>query len=283
MKEAEMESKSQWISRPHRIGLVVTGAALVVCLLGSGALLAEKDSGQEQLGTTREALRKWVDTRKTISRTKHDLDETVQMLKERIGVVRGEVQSLKRKTEESRSVIAEQEKKRDELKARLETLAGAADSLKPTIETLENRTVALLDRLPAHVREDRMISTLSKTFRGDPNDPNGVKKGSLSQRFQNVVGVLNKLNELSREIKVLPQRVLLPDGREAEVQAVFLGFGQAYYLGGRGKTAGIGRLSDDGKWTWVPANESAEEIARVMAILEDEKPAAFVQVPIEIK
>ena len=283
MKEAEMEPTSQWISRPHRIGLAAMGIVLVVCLLGSGALLAQRETAEQRLDTTREALRKWVDTRKTISRTKHDLDETVQMLRERIGVVEGEIQSLKRRTEESRSVIAEQEKKRDELKARLETLTGAADSLKPTIETLENRTVALLKRLPAHVRQDRMISTLSKTFQGDPNDPNGVKKGSLSQRFQNVVGVLNKLNKLSREIKVLPQRVLLPDGREAEVQAVFLGFGQAYYLGGSGKTAGIGRLSDDGKWTWVAANESAEKIARVMAILEDEKPAAFVQVPIEIK
>ena len=283
MKEAEMESRSQWISRPHRIGLAAIGIVLVVCLLGSGALLAQRETAEQRLDTTREALRKWVDTRKTISRTKHDLDETVQMLRERIGVVEGEIQSLKRRTEESRSVIAEQEKKRDELKARLKTLTGAADSLKPTIETLENRTVALLDQLPDHVRQDRMISTLSKTFQGDPNDPNVVKKGSLSQRFQNVVGVLNKLNKLSRAIKVLPQRVLLPDGREAEVQAVFLGFGQAYYLGGSGKTAGIGRLSDDGKWTWVAANESAEKIARVMAILEDEKPAAFVQVPIEIK
>ncbi len=283
MKRENMEPKPQWISRPHRIGLVAMGVALVVCLLGSGALLAEKDSGQEQLGTTREALRKWVETRKTISRTKHDLGQTVQMLKERIRVVEGEIQSLNRRTEESRSVIAEQEKKRDELKARLDKLTGAADSLKPTIDTLEKRTVALLKRLPAHVREDRMVSTLSKTFMRDPNDPNSPKSGSLSQRFQNVVGVLNKLNKLSREIKVAPQRVTLPDGREAEVKAVFLGFGQAYYLGGNGTIAGIGQLGDDGHWTWVPANESAEKIAQVMAILEDEKPAAFVQVPIEIK
>ncbi len=283
MKETDMKSNSHWISRPHRLGLAAMGVALAVCLLGSGALLAQKETSDQQLGTTREALRKWVETRKTISRTKHDLDETVQMLHERIRVVEGEIDSLQRRTGESRSVIAEQEKKRDELQARLAKLTGAADSLKPAIRTLETRTASLLRRLPAHVREDRMISTLSKAFMGDPNDPNSVGKGSLPQRFQNVVGVLNKLNKLSREVKVLPQRVSLADGRQAEVKAVFLGFGQAYYLGGNGKIAGIGRPSDDGEWTWVSANESAERIARVMAILEDEKPAAFVQVPIEIK
>lgn len=282
-----MEWKQHSTSRPRRTGLMVAGVAVAVSLLGGSALLAEKEARRERMNTTREALRKWVDTRKTISKTKHNLDEAVELLNERIDMVSSQIESIKERTKESRGVIAEQEKKKSRFEATLEKLSSAADSLDGTVDTLENRTAALLERVPRHVREDTMIATLSRSFTEDPNaakDPDsGKKKLSLSQRFQNVVGVLNKLNKLSREIKVLPNRVKLADGREAEVKTVFLGFGQAYYIGGNGKIAGVGRLGDDGKWTWSAANDAAEQIARVMAILQDEKPAAFVQVPVEIK
>jgi predicted RNase H-like nuclease (RuvC/YqgF family) len=239
----------------------------------------EDQRRRDQLMTTRAALSEITELNKTIAKTRRDLRESVQMLKERIGAVRGKIESTEKQTEQAREVIAEQKKKREELEGRLAKLKSAADSLNGTIATLETRTRSLLKRVPAHVREDQLISTLSQ---GIPKDPNQTER-SLSQRFQNVVGILNKLNELSGEILIVPEIRNLPDGSKAQVRTVYLGFGQAYYLGGNGTIAGVGNVGADGTWTWKPANDAAPAIAEVLSILDDEKPAAFVQVPIEIK
>jgi hypothetical protein len=74
----------------------------------------------------------------------------------------------------------------------------------------------------------------------------------------------------------------LPDGTSAEVTALYLGIGQAFYSGANGKIAGIGTASDQG-WVWKQADESAAEIARIIAILNNESVASFVQVPVEIQ
>jgi len=111
------------------------------------------------------------------------------------------------------------------------------------------RTKRLLERLPDPVRE--RVKPLSQRFPEDPADT----KLSLGERFQNVIGVLNEVNKFNGEVSVTSEVRALANGSSAEVTALYLGIGQAYYVNASGDAAGIGTASADG-WVWTPADEA---------------------------
>jgi hypothetical protein len=63
---------------------------------------------------------------------------------------------------------------------------------------------------------------------------------------------------------------------------VYLGIGQGWCVGTAGRAAAIGRPAPEG-WVWEPADEAAAAIAEAVAILEGERQAAFVQLPIRVE
>jgi hypothetical protein len=113
-------------------------------------------------------------------------------------------------------------------------------------------------------------------------DDSDRTEASLSQRFQNVIGILNEVNKFNRDITVTSELRTLSDGTVAEVQALYLGLGQAYYVTVDGSAAGVGRPGPEG-WDWSSADEFAESISRAIAILRNEEVPAYVPVPVQIR
>jgi hypothetical protein len=64
----------------------------------------------------------------------------------------------------------------------------------------------------------------------------------------------------------------------AQVTAIYIGLGQAYYATQNGEAAAVGKPGPSG-WVWTPTNPHGAAIARLASILRNEQPAAFVQVP----
>jgi FtsZ-binding cell division protein ZapB len=221
-------------------------------------------------------LEKWVETQRIISEEKRDLALAKEMLTERIDLVQREIETLRAKIEEAKKSIAEADKKRTELVRENEKLKEAAASLSSSLVHLEERAKQLLQRLPEALRD--RVAPLSQSL---PETPEETKL-SLSERFQNVVGIVNEVNKFNGEISMRNEVRTLPDGTSAEVTALYLGIGQAYYTGANGTIAGVGTASDEG-WVWRAANDAASRIAQTIAILKNEEVASFVQVPIEIK
>jgi hypothetical protein len=93
---------------------------------------------------------------------------------------------------------------------------------------------------------------------------------------------LHEVNKFNREITVSSEVLTLPDGTSAEVTALYVGIGNAYYVSRNGSAAGIGTASPDG-WVWQSANAAAEQIANAIAILKNEQVASFVKLPIHIE
>jgi hypothetical protein len=130
--------------------------------------------------------------------------------------------------------------------------------------------------MPDRVREH--VVPLSQRL---PDDPDNAKE-SLSQRFQNVVGILNELNKANREVIVASEVRTLADGTSAEVAALYVGVGQAYYATVNGTDAGTGTPGPDG-WKWAPANDAAAAITAAIAILRNEQVAGFERLPVRIQ
>lgn len=249
---------------------------MVVLGVGVPGWTQESPVDKDQIDQSRTAIEKWVDTRKVISKEQQDWALGKEMLKERIDLVQHEIDSLQDKIKQTRKGISDTDKKHEELAQQNDALKQGAQGLTDLVTAFEKRTLTLCKRLPNPLRE--RIKPLSQRL---PEDPHKTTL-SLSQRFQNVIGVLNEINKFDRQITVTPELRTLPDGSSAEVTTVYVGLGQAYYTGSKGAIAGVGRPSADG-WHWTPANDEAAEIADIVAILKNEKVARFVPVPVRIQ
>jgi hypothetical protein len=221
---------------------------------------------------TREILDKWVEVRKAISGEKRDWTLGREALAGRRDVVARELSDLSRKLEEADRSLGESARKREELATRraaqVETLAG----LESAIGGLEESLRRLLQRCPAPAQERVRLLSARLPVSGGP------AKGSLSERFQTVIGILNELQKFHREITVRTEERRLHLGSTLEVTAVYLGLAQGWYVSADGTAAGIGGPGDS-EWTWTAMPEAAEAVRKVVAILKSEAPAAFVRLP----
>jgi len=246
-------------------------------LYAPGIIAAEAQQAQlEKIKNTQTAIEKWVDTERIISKEKKDFTLKKEILNERIELTRREIDSLKNKIAEAEDSIAEADKKRVDMIAENEKLKTATASLQDTLVMLEDRTKQLLGRLPDPIRD--RVKPLSQRL---PDDPDETQL-SISERFQNVVGILNEVDKFNREIVVNSEVRTLQDGSSVQVTALYVGIGQGYYANESGTIAGIGTATPDG-WVWKPSNEAAPQIAEAIAIFNNEKVATFVQVPVDIQ
>jgi DNA repair exonuclease SbcCD ATPase subunit len=274
MRKSEFrDQKSEIRNQRSEVGSRGFLLIAVLCLLTSGAFASET---QGDVDGVRAALEKWVETRKVISQEQRDWALSREMLNERIDLVQQEIDSLKEKISDAEQSIGEADKKREELVEKNDELKNASSALNRTVLALEENTQTLLKRLPDPIRE--RVKPLSQRI---PEDVEETRL-SLAERFQNIIGILNEVNKFSREITLTSEVRSLPDGTSAEVTAMYVGIGQAYYAGTDGKIAGTGTSSADG-WQWTADNSIAAEISQAIAILKNEQVASFVQLPVEIK
>jgi len=271
----ERSNPSAGRSAGSRRALALTGLALAAAGLALAGIAAARQDGGEQVAGAREALERWVETRRVLSAEQRDWALGREMLEDRIALVQREIESLRGRIADAEESIADADRKRGELIEANERLQQASSSLTGKAATLEGRTRGLLTRLPDPIRE--RVKPLSQRL---PEDPEATEL-SLSQRFQNVVGILNEVNKFNREITVTSEVRSLPDGSAAEVAALYVGIGQAYYVSNDGRAAGAGGPGEQG-WTWTPAEAAAPEIARAIAILKNEQVAGFVLVPVRM-
>ena len=253
---------------------IATIAALGLC---SAALFADGGEGvAETVELARAKLEKWVETQRLISQEKRDWAIGKELLEERLELVQLEIESVRERTAEAREKVQSSESARDELHQENEELKLASSALAELVTGLEARTRALDLRLPPPARD--RIQPLVQRIPEDPQDT----KSSLSERFQNIVGALDQVNRFHREISVTNELRTLEGGATAEVTVLYLGASKAFYLTSDTTQAGVGTITDDG-WTWEPANASAPEIAKAIAILQDGKAAEYVHVPVRIQ
>ncbi|HOM61866.1 MAG TPA: DUF3450 family protein [Anaerohalosphaeraceae bacterium] len=244
----------------------------MVCLLCSGLLSAESDS----IENTRSAMEKWIQTKRIISQEKRDFTLTKEILKQRITLVRQEIETLKGKIHDAEESIAEADKKRAELMEENDKLRNVLASVVQTACDLEKQLKQLLVQLPEPIRQ--RVKPLSQRL---PDQPEETKQ-SLAERFQNIVGILNEVDKFNRDITVTSEIRHLPDGSSVEVTAFYVGLGQAYYTSADGMAAGIGTATQEG-WIWKPCNKAAAQIKEAIDILKNEKPASFVHLPVAIE
>ena len=254
----------------RRRGLALASGLAVVACFG----LTSLDEGAK-IDTTRGVLEKWIETRKLVSQEKRDWAEGKETLEQRIELVEREIASLRERIQSAEGSIAEADRGRAELIGQNDGLKASSNVLEGAAAGLEQRLRELLVRLPEPIRE--RVRPLSQRL----PEPEAKIEVGLSDRFQNLVGILNEVDKFNRALTVLSEVRDLEGGAAAEVDTLYVGLGQGYYVNASNTTAGIGTSTAEG-WAWTPANEAALQIREALRVLSNERLADFIQLPIRI-
>jgi hypothetical protein len=265
---------------------ILPGVALaaILCLLSFGALFANQTAGGTDTTTTstpatldetRLTMDKWIETQQIISKEGKEWREGKEILLGRLDLVKNEVAALEEKIKKAESDVAEAAKKRDELQAENEQLKSMGTRLNEGVTVLEGQVRKLVKLLP-----EANQTKLQPITQRMPEDPTTTKV-TAAERFQNVLLILKELNKTNNDITVSYEVRTLADGRRAEVQAIYVGLAQAYYVSANGE-AGIGHPTAEG-WTWEPSKAVSGDVMKTLEIMQGKHTPDFVALPVKIK
>jgi len=227
------------------------------------------------LEETRVTMDKWIETQQIISKERKDWQQGKEILVGRLELVKNEIALLQGKIREAQSSVVEANGKRDELLAQSQGLADTVAKLTEAVAGMELKLRPICKSLPDPIR-----TKLEPLIQRIPAE-GAETRVSAAERYQNVLGILNELNRVNNEISVHYEVHELAGGKPAEVQAIYLGLAQAYYVSGGGE-AGIGRPSPDG-WKWAPSKSIAGDLLMALEILQNKQTPAFVSLPVTIQ
>ena len=247
-------------------------------MLGLGVALAARGEAPDNaldIANARQAISEWVQVERTISDEKQDWEQEREMMEELVEVNQRRIESLREQIQEAEENITAEDESRADLIEKNDRLKKLSENLKASVAQFEDRMRHLLARVPAPATD--IVKPLSQRM---PKDPEKTGQ-SLSQRFQNTIGILNELDKFNQKVTVTSE-VREVEGGRSEVTALYLGLGQAYYVGGDGRIGGYG-TADEGQWRWHAASDAAPSIANAIAIYENEQAARFVLLPIDVE
>lgn len=279
----------------------IVAVLCVVCFAAS----ADSQEGQEgaSIENARLVLERWVDVRRAISNEKSDwalgkqiLEDRIELLQRYITEVEGQIVEQKQKLWGFDEKVHQLEKQNNKLKQN-------ASELEKLVAQMEKRTVELLQAAPRPLVED--VKPLAVQIPGygtrqdtQPSQKNAGQKNAsetsdsldekeknappLARRVENVVGVLYLFNKYAGKVDQVSELVSRPDGSSLSVDAVYLGTSYGFYVDDSDAIAASGRPGSEG-WTWSDINAAVLDVRRVIQVINDDQPAAFVGLPVEVQ
>lgn len=251
--------------------------AIAVAIAAPCAAFAPQDQAAQppSLEETRVTMAKWIETQQLIGRERNEWNQGKDVLRGRIELVGKEVGTLEEGIRQSEASVAESDRRLKELAAERGQLAAATSQLLASVSAMEGEIRTLAKVIPDPVR-----SRLHPLLQRIPDD-SAATRVSVAERFQNVLGILNEFNKANSEITVAYEVRTLGDGSSAEVQVVYVGLAQAYFVSPRGD-AGVGRPTADG-WKWEPVPGIGNDVLTALEIIQGKHTPAFVPLPVKIQ
>ncbi len=239
----------------------------------TGSVFAQGSKFEE----ARTHIEKWVQTRQLIARRNADWRVERDSIGQTIGLLKREIDLLKDAIDKSEQVDSEADAEKKRVTLSLEDLKKANKVVDAALWGMERQTLELMARFPDPLK-DRTSNVRSRI----PLKKEDLRGRSAAERMQNVVAMLNEADRFNSAITLAIEVRKDAQGKERQVQALYLGLGHAYYADQGGSFAGVGVPGAEG-WTWTVNVELGKTIRRVIDIYENERGAEFVPVPVKIQ
>jgi soluble cytochrome b562 len=235
---------------------------------------AAADGGR--LNEARSALEQWVQTRQLVAKTRADWVAEKDVFAASVLMFERELTDLDAKVAGLGEASEQVGRERTELQLEKAALGEASDRAKEVATIHEKRVKAMSRSLPEPLA--RRIQPLIDRF---PDEPESTRL-TAAEGLQTLVGVLNEIDKFNSSVAIESEIRTNAEGREVQVETIYLGLAQAYFVGEGGKFAGVAVPTAEG-WQSTAQNELGPVIARAIAMYRNQVPAALVVVPFELK
>jgi len=248
-------------------------SALFAFWLTSGSVFAQGSKFEE----ARTHIEKWVQTRQLIARRDADWRVERENIGQSVGLLQREIDLLKEAIDKSEQVDSEADAEKKRITLSLEDLKKANKVVDAALWGMERQALALMTSFPDPLK-DRTSNVRSRI----PLKKEDLRGRSAAERMQNVVAMLNEADRFNSAITLAIEVRKDAEGKDRQVQALYLGLGHAYYADQSGSFAGVGVPGAEG-WTWTVNAELGSTIRKVIDIYENERKAEFIAIPVNIQ
>ena len=257
----------------NRLSFGALLSALFAFWVTSGSVFAQGSKFEE----ARTHIEKWVQTRQLIARRNADWRVERESIGQTIGLLQKEINLLKGEIDKSEQVDSEADAEKKRITLSLEDLKKANKVVDAALWGMERQALALMARFPDPLK-DRTSNVRSRI----PLEKKDLRGRSAAERMQNVVAMLNEADRFNSAITLAIEVRKDAEGKDRQVQALYLGLGHAYYADQGGSFAGVGVPGAEG-WTWTVNAELGSTIRKVIDIYENERKAEFIAIPVNIQ
>jgi hypothetical protein len=233
-------------------------------------------AGPSPLDEARSVLEQWVRTRQLVAKTQADWVAEKDVLEASARVFERELQDLDARVTGLGEASAQVARERQELQSEKEALEQATLQARTLATRFETRLRDLRPWLPEPL--DRRVAPLFERF---PEDPESTRL-TVAERLQNLVGLLNEIDKFNGSVVVESEIRKNDQGLEVQVETLYLGLAQAYFVGEGGRFAGVALPTGNG-WQTTPRNDLGPTIERAVAMYRNQSPAALLALPFEVR
>lgn len=248
-------------------------ALLALALITAASL---NGAAPTAVNETRAVLQQWIEARQTLAKTKVDWRVEKQILEQSIQLHEDELRLLEKQIQEGEQQSSAADQTRVALEDEQKRLEAAANAVGAAIDRFEDQVVRQMKAFPDPLR--RAIAPLARRI----PDPGKRKHLSLSERMQNVVGILSEVDKFNSTLSVSKETRRAADGTEYAVDTLYLGLGQAFFVSQDRQQAGVGYPAD-GVWQWADKPELAPMIREALDMHHNLQPAAFVGLEVQVR
>ena len=238
---------------------------------------AESDNASSKVERFQKLVEKWVGVQEEIATEKREWKRQKQLLQ-------SEIDALESKKKELSEKIRKNSRQTEDLRVEKEKLAKTSAQLKNVLSglssDLDKTEQFLLERkeqLPDFMR-DRMRKQFNQ-LSAYHNDSEKIDR--LGDRFNLVMSVIKSLHEADNSLHAKSTVVETSNGQELEVKALYLGLSKAFAVSPDGSFCAAGVPGEKG-WGWTRKPGLADKVQKSIAVFEQDKEAAFVNLPLSV-
>lgn len=239
-------------------------------------LLSHSGSAQTNASTIETKILQWMETERIISEEATQWESEKAVLEDMISLMEADKSSLQEKIESANELSSAADEERAAILEEKEALEKAGDAYKAIITEAEAKTRVLIPMLPEPFKQE--IKPLIVRI---PED-SAETSLSLSQRTQNVVGILSQVDKFNSGVTYLSEIRKIDNGQNMEVHTLYFGLAIAYFVDTQGSTAGFGNPGADG-WEWTTDPSLAADVQKLLSVYQQTAQAEFIDLPVAIR
>ncbi len=255
------------------------GGFALAALASLGAIGLEAQEAPKAGGTDpvppaavlQEKVREWVRVQKLRGEEGARWEEQKRELAGLNALRRREIEQIDELITAAGRRLEEAAGQREELRGEQASLRAARAKLAGRIGALEEALRARLPLFPPSLR-DKVPDAIVRLEGSAADRP-------LQDRYRDVVAVLGAAGEFARSLTVA-EELREVDGQNVQVEVLYLGLAQAWYVGRGGKVAGSGRAGAAG-WIWTEDRRLAGEVRSAIDIHRKQRSPGYVRLPFE--